>query len=236
MAQLLLSLCLLGTALHTGCSKDALSHKPSVVTVSRGSPVILNCTTDNTKLGRYSSMWSFSHKIGQSVIEKWSSTDQNYSSKKVYVEQIKYAQSSLVIKDASINYTGFYNCTISITLPPPSMNVTGSQFHLTVQVAPRMNLSHDEDGDTVTCTASEFYPQPVTISLNTTCGGFGLNDSRLVTNTDGTYSSTYRYGVNISSCDRDTEVTCAAEHQAVRISQTIWIPPVLLKKGRTCTH
>ncbi|XP_072003633.1 tyrosine-protein phosphatase non-receptor type substrate 1-like [Engystomops pustulosus] len=124
---------------------------------------------------------------------------------------------SLSIDKAKISDNGKYNCTVSRTLPPPTVKRTVAVIQLFVQAHPQMALNYTIDGIddiTVWCSIREFYPNHVNVSLKITCGSVQyLNGSLHILNADGTYSGNYGYLVNISNCASTMTGTCVAEHQ-----------------------
>ncbi|XP_053575129.1 protein turtle-like [Bombina bombina] len=238
MAQPVLHFCLLGTALLTAFSADSLFNQSSNVTVLRGHSVILNCSVANINTPRYTSQWDFMHDK-RTIIQMWRNNE-NYLNNKVFVVHEKYASlSSLVIQKAELNHTGYYNCSIIVTIPPPTKTLYGTLFHLIVQAAPQVSLSqaHHDDSVTVTCTISGFYPEHIKISLCSSCTGCRelANSAMPVKMPDGTYSITRSVQLGVSVCDNDI-VTCTAEHQAGRNSQNISISQGSPRNGRSVTQ
>ncbi|XP_029471370.1 uncharacterized protein LOC115098698 [Rhinatrema bivittatum] len=110
---------------------------------------------------------------------------------------------------------------------------------LQVQAPPKVWLSSASSDDglltlLVTCMVSEFYPESVSVTLNTTCGGCQvLDDNPLaIKNNDGTYNKSYRALVTTEGCYNGTRVTCSVRHKAAESSPSAWVPPTVRKKDK----
>lgn len=97
----------------------------SVVTVTRGNRVVLNCSIDISKLKRYSLYWYIYNKNGHQVEKLHCSQDSS--------THCHFTNFPLVIEKAKIADNGVYNCSITRTLPPPTKIFFGPLIQICVQ-------------------------------------------------------------------------------------------------------
>ncbi|XP_025051325.1 uncharacterized protein LOC112548816 [Alligator sinensis] len=118
------------------------------------------------------------------------------------------------------------------SLPPPSLTWTGPATRLEVYVSPHVSLSAPAteaalNSTLVICLVSDFYPEALHVTLNTTCGGRTMldhNTSSITVAPSGTFAGTYRALVDTVGCPNGTEVSCSVRQFAAETRSTIWVP------------